>query len=151
MSYRRSGFIPPIIALGFLVGLAAITVRPTGLLVVIGLLYFYLAGLALVAGLKRIELVDNGTLTMYGYRGGPITVRVSDVTAIRYETWQAYGSRSFDFCFLRIGNSSGQDIRVWRYGWNHRRSVFRQLSEWIETAGVPVDARTHQFLCNASR
>jgi hypothetical protein len=105
-----------------------------------------------ITDLAKVVTVSADSLTLAGYIGGPRTVSGTDAYCY-YTALDMKGGRSgFEARFLTIRNGTGESIRVGTTGWAwQRRTLFRDLSAWLQGRHAQVDPDAAQVLSRLSR
>lgn len=149
ISFRRSSRLkvaPLVIAIAF----AVAVLQPTFSVPAIAIAAYWLAA-SIAQFFKRIE-VDNEEIRMFGFVGGPITIRKAELTSCRYVRAKPMMRGAIDILFLELRGSRGQAVRIWKYGWGsrQRRQLAQAIKEWLEGTSVQLDNDVNQFLAAMS-
>jgi hypothetical protein len=154
MQFRRSERVRllPVVAL-VTVGLAALLARvetnPDGVVILCGILLLFYSILAIVNWFRRL-VIDDQSIQLFGYLGGPITIRKNQVISCHYRRFRANAHGSPDVMFLEINGNPGGEVIVWRYGWGPKRQeLFRQLGKWLDESQCTVDEGARRMLAKA--
>jgi hypothetical protein len=154
MQFRRSERVRllPVVAL-VTIGVAALLPRvetnPGGDVILCGILLLSYSILAIVNWFRRL-VIDDQSIQLFGYLGGPITIRKSQVISCHYRRFRANAHGSPDVMFLEINGNPSGEVLVWRYGWGPKRQeLFRQLGKWLDESQCTVDEGARRMLAKA--
>src|ERR1035437_5348696 len=116
MQFRRSerARLLPVVAL-VTIGIAAMAIsidhNPFGDIALSAAFLFYWSLMAFVNWLRRI-VIDDESIRLFGYFGGPTVIQKSEVLTCRYSRFRANGRGSPDVAFLLIRDDFGYEIPV---------------------------------------
>ena len=154
VQFRRSERVRllPVVAL-VTIGVAALLPRvetnPGGDVILCGILLLSYSILAIVNWFRGL-VIDDQSIQLLGYLGGPITIRKSQVISCHYRRFRANAHGSPDVMFLEINGNPGGEVLVWRYGWGPKRQeLFRQLGKWLDESQCTVDEGARRMLAKA--
>jgi hypothetical protein len=146
--FRRSARLlisPVVVALGGIAFVRWSSSWPSAVAVV-AVLYWVVSAVA--AFIPRF-MVNADRIETTGYFGGPSIIASADAISCRYVRWRMR-NRSVDVFLLEIAGASGVIIRVWRFGWGHRRrELFSALDTWLRSTNVTLDADCRRFVDSA--
>jgi hypothetical protein len=154
MQFRRSERVRllPVVSL-VTIGVAALLLRvktnPGGGVVLYGIFLFGYSILAVVNWTRRL-VIDDQSIQLFGYLGGPITILKSKVISCHFRRFRANAHGSPDVMFLEINGNPGGEVLVCRYGWGPKRQeLFRQLGKWLDESQCTVDEGARRMLAKA--
>ena len=95
-------------------------------------------------------MIDDPSIQLFGYLGGPKTIRKNRVIPCHYRRFRANAHGSPDVMFLEInGNPGGEnDCLALRLG-TERQGLFRQLGKWLEESQCTVDEGARRMLAKS--
>jgi hypothetical protein len=138
-----------LVTIGVAVSLLRAETDPGGDVILCGIFLFGYSILAIVNWSRRL-VIDDQSIQLFGYLGGPITIRKSQVISCHYRRFRANARGSPDVLFLEINGNPGGEVLVWRYGWGpKRRELFRQLDRWLDESQCTVDEGARRMLAKA--
>lgn len=154
MQFRRSqpARLLPAVAL-VTIGVAVFSVstklNPGGVTAMCVIVLFYWSAMSLSNWLRRI-VIDDDSIRLFGYFGGPLVIQKSEVLSCRYSRFRANAHGSPDVAFLVIRDDHGNEIPVWRYGWGRQhQQLFGRLGQWLDESQCTLDDRAREMIAKA--
>lgn len=154
MQFRRSQparLLPAmaLVTIGVAVFSVSTMLNPGGVIALCVIFLFYWSMMAFVNWLRRI-VIDDDSIRLFGYLGGPTVIQRSEVLTCRYSRFRANARGSPDVAFLVIRDDHGNEIPVWRYGWGRQhRQLFGRLGQWLDESPCTVDGRAREMIAMA--
>lgn len=155
VQFRRSyrlRIAPLVCALTVVVALVLIALgaNPRGIVALCIIFLFYWAVMSFVNWSRRI-VIDDESIQMFGYFGGPIVIGKNDVRLCRYRRFQGNMRGSPDVFYFEIRDAAFHEIDVWRYGWGkHRHALFDRLGHWLDESSCVVSSDVQARLQKAA-
>jgi hypothetical protein len=155
MQFRRSQparLLPAValVTIGISVFSVSTMLNPGGVIALCVVFLFYWSMMAFANWLRRI-VIDDESIRLFGYFGGPMVIQKSEVLTCRYSRFRANGNASPDVAFLVIRDDHGNEITVWRYGWGRQhRQLFGRLGQWLDESRCTVDDRAREMIAKAA-
>lgn len=150
MEFRRSAraHLAPFVVLAS-IGVSALAVLAgasrSGVVVLCALFIFYWVLFSTINWLRRL-VIDDRTIQLYGYLGGPIVMARNEIQSCSYRLFRANFRGSPDVYFFELRDGRGRSLPIWRYGWGGRGSaMFDELANFLRDSSCTMigDAQAH--------
>jgi hypothetical protein len=91
-------------------------------------------------------LIAPEQLQITGYLGNSPIIRSSGQIDVNYRRFANTGYQRVEFYHFVIKDSAGGKLRVWRFGWSHRKLLFSALLAWLRANNATFQGESENVM-----